>query len=446
MVELRPYQRTDYSLMVANQRFAVWDEAGLGKTRPILLAASEVGRPLVIAPAAVRDTRVWEREAERIGVEPPEVISYHQAIRGVPHSSVLILDEAHRLKERKTSWHEPIYAAAKRADAVYEATGTPMPNGAFELWGQLRMIRPFDEHGMKYYWPWVQKWFAPDPTEFDQYNMSDHLLGCYCSTEEQSQTCRHWQAFYDHNMAGYTVRHLRDDVLTDLPPLDGHEDPLLTPMVAGQRKAYQQLKKELLAVIPDAGIVIEALSDVHQFIQLQQLSSGLSVLDPAADPSHSESGKLTWLREYLRFVGKPVLVVVWWKNSARAVAAVCDELKIGWQAMGAKASPLQRARMVVDFGAGQVPVLIASLGVVKEGVDGLQYGSDEVVLFERSWVPGDNEQVVRRLHRLGQTRPVTARQLVTPRTVDWGQWSAVGKKGVHIRTVLRPAEVRKLVA
>ena len=102
--------------------------------------------------------------------------------------------------------------------------------------------------------------------------------------------------------------------------------------------------------------------------------------------------------------------------------------------------------MVEQFGAGALPVLIASLGVVKEGVDGLQYGSDEVIMFERSWVPGDNEQTIRRLHRLGQARPVTARQLVTPRSVDNGQWVDVGKKGLRIGRTLSPVEVATMLA
>lgn len=452
-VDLRPYQQTDLDQLESHDRFAVWDEAGLGKTRPLLLAAAKKagGRPiLVVAPGAVRDTRVWAREAARIGVEPPKVISYHQAISGLPSGyPVKILDEAHRVKERKTSWVEPIYNAAwhSETEVLYEATGTPMPNGAFELWSQLRMMRPRDR-AMQYYWPWVKQWFQEAPTRYNSFNYSDKLLYCNCYTDDghQSESCKHWQEFYEANIAGYAVRHLRDDVLTDLPPLDGHEDPLYTPMTTEQRRLYATMKKDFLGQIPESGITLEALNDADQFTKLHQLSSGLSVLDPTADPKHRQSGKLNWLREHLRYVDKPVLVVVWFKNSARAVGAVCDELKVGWRAMGAKTGSFDRGDIVEQFGAGALPVLIASLSVIKEGVDGLQYGSDEVDMFERSWVPGDNEQTIRRLHRLGQTRPVTARQLVTPNTVDNGQWEDVQSKASRIGRTLTPVEVATMLA
>lgn len=452
-IDLRPYQQTDYDHLRVSPRFAVWDEAGLGKTRPILLAANAAAggqRVLVVAPGAVRDTQVWQREAERVGIEPPEVISYHQAIRGLPAGyRVKVLDEAHRLKERKTSWHDPIYNGVwtSETEAVYEATGTPMPNAAFELWGQLRMLRPKSERGMQFYWPWVREWFQEAPNRYSSYAMSEHLKYCNCFPADapQGQSCPHWQQFYEANIAGYAVRHLRDEVMGDLPALDGHEDPLWCPMTTQQRKLYRQMVEDFLSLIPEDGITIEALNDADKFVKLWQLSSGLSVLDPSADPKHTQSGKLNWLREHVRYADRPLLIVVWFKNSAQAVADVCTSLKVSWQAMGAKTTPKQRVQTVVDFGEGRIPVLIASLQVISTGVDGLQYGSDEIDLFERSWVPGDNDQVIRRLHRLGQTRPVTARQLVTPDSYDAGQWDDVHAKTGRIGRTLSPVEVATML-
>lgn len=444
---LRPYQQTELDFLRTHPRSANYSEAGLGKTRPLLLAAE--GDTLVIAPAGVRDTEVWQTEAERIGVPAPTVISYHQAIKreflGQFKPDTLILDESHRVKSRKTTWVDPIYQLTQRTQRVHHATGTPMPNDAQELWSQLRMLRP-QTREMRYYWPWIQTWFSPEPTHYDQYAYGSSLIGCKCrEPDDLDGSCEHWRQFYAANIGGYAIRHLRDQVLTDLPPLSGADTPLWTPMTPKQRTLYQQLKKALVASLPGEDIAFEALTDSHQFAMLMQLSCGLSVLDPDLDPKHKDSGKLAYLREVLPDRKRPTVAAVWYRNTAKAMQQVCDELKLSHAAIGGATSKTNRLKAVKQFRAGDIDVLIGSIGVIKEGIDGLQYASDETILLERSWIPGDNEQLIRRLHRMGQQWPVTARQLVTPDTVDQSQWEALRLKAGRIAQVLTPLEVANLL-
>lgn len=428
-----------------HDRAALWSDMGLGKTRSLLIGT---GPDLVIAPAAVRDTEVWAIEAQNCDLPSPRVISYHEAPKLDPddfRGGVLVLDESHRLKERKTRWHDPIWQLAKRFDRIYESSGTPMPNNALELWGQLRMLRQ-NEHQFKYYWPWVKQWFDSVPTRWDPYAISENLKGCTCrQPDDLDSSCEHWQEFYRANMAGYTRRLLFDDVLSDLPPLTGVDTPMWTPMTAAQAKLYKALMKDFLATLPAEGILLEALTDSAQFVMLRQLSSGLSVLDPAADPGDKHSGKLALVRELLADRRRPTVVAAWYRNSAAALVRVCKDLHLSHLTMGANMTPKQRTETMRRFRAGGIDVLVGSIGVIKEGVDGLQYASDAMVLFERSWVPGDNQQLIRRLQRLGQTRPVLARQLVTPDSVDAAQWKTVGTKSVQIRRTLSPLEVASLI-
>jgi SNF2 family DNA or RNA helicase len=58
-------------------------------------------------------------------------------------------------------------------------------------------------------------------------------------------------------------------------------------------------------------------------------------------------------------------------------------------------------------------------------------------------VPSQNEQVIRRLHRIGQTRPVTVRQLVTPKSVDALQWKTLADKQLGIDPVLTATDLAK---
>lgn len=447
MVELRGYQQEQLDFLKAHPFSANWAEAGLGKTRPMLMAAE--GRVLVVAPAAVRDTKVWSNEAAKIDKEPPRVVSYHEVGRAgkTPDWEVdtLLLDESQWALNNKTTWFPGLETLAHRATRVHQSTGTPMPNSANEIWGQFHLLFGQTERPFKYKWPWLEQWFVVEKSRFnpDAREVSVGLRGCDHKGAE-AEHCDHWQAFHEANIEGRAIRHLRDDVLKDLPPLTGADDPLWTPMSTTQSRAYRSMKKSLLALIPEEGIMLEALTRGEQFSMLMRLASGVSSLtnDPADD---KQSGKLVAFADALSFRKRPTLTTAWYKFSAQAMGRVAQAQGKTVAFMGSKTTPKQRAQLVQEFGQGRWDVMVASIGVIKEGVDGLQYASDETILFERSWRFGDNEQTIRRLHRLGQEYPVTARQLVTPDSADSYQWGRIREKEWNVHLALRRAEIAKLI-
>lgn len=407
------------------------------------------GRTLVVAPAAVRDTKVWVYEAERIDIEPPQVVSYHEvARRGAEldiRGGTLILDESQRTIN-STTWTSNLERLASQAIRVHQATGTPFPNAPYELWGQFHLLYD-DEHDFKYKWPFMDKWFVVSKNRYNANarDISAQLAGCHHKGEDAEQ-CEHWLAFHEANIEGRAIRHRRDDVLKDLPPLTGDDTPLWTPMTPTQAKVYKKLKKEFLASLPEEGIFLEAIKAGSEFSMLHQLSSGLSVVAPDQDPQDKHSGKLILFTELLAERTKPTLVTCWFRNSAKAIARTCDRLGKTYVPLGSSTTARQRDRAVQAFSRGEFDVMIASIGVVKEGIDGLQHGSSEAILFERAWTPGVNEQVIRRLHRLGQQYPVTVRQLVTPNSVDSYQWGDVlPGKARGIRRALSRVELASLI-
>lgn len=450
MRELRPYQQKIYEFLLAHPYSAVWAESGLGKTYPLCLVAE--GKTLVVAPAAVRDTKTWLYESAKVGIEPPRVISYHEVARLQKSGEIqdieldtLIMDEAHHAIHKTTSWFPGLEYLAKKATRVHQATGTPMPNAPHELWGQFHLLFP-KERPFKYFWPWATEFFSVMPNRYNPRarEVSTELMGCNHKGQE-AESCEHWQAFHEQNIEGRAIRHKRADVLKDLPPLSGDDQPLWTPMAPVQLQVYKSLKKDLLALIPEEGIAIEALTQASQFIMLHQLSSGLSVLDPEQDPLDKQSGKLAEFAELISVRPRPTLATVWFRNSAQALARVCERQGKSYVFMSSKTTRHQRDRAVQDFSVGLYDVMIASIGVIKEGVDGLQHAADEAILFERSWRPGDNEQTIRRLHRLGQQYPVTARQLVCPQSVDSYQWDVIHTKQRIVNRALRRAEIASLI-
>lgn len=412
-----------------------------------MLHAAE-GSTLIIAPAAIRDTRVWEREAERLELPIPKVVSYHGIVRAGNLddliSQTVIMDESQHTKERKVSWAPGLLYLSKNAERVYQATGTPMPNSPHEIWGQFHILFPEDKT-YRHYWPWIERWFVTIPNRFNPHARDVlGLLGCHHQSDE-AESCEHWQEFHEANIAGKVTRRTFEDVLPDLPPVSGVDDPLDTPMTTLQARIYKGIKKDLLALIPEEGIAIEALTQASQFIMLQQLSTGLSVLDPDSDPIDKESGKFRELVELFAARNRPQMVTLWYRNTAKAVIRICDRLGLSYVAVGGTTSRKQRDIAVEKFGQGGIDIFIGSVGVIKEGIDGLQHAANEIILLERSWRPGDNIQTIRRLQRMGQEHPVVVRQLLTPKSADSYQWDQIQAKSRNIHLALRRSEIASLI-
>ena len=66
----------------------------------------------------------------------------------------------------------------------------------------------------------------------------------------------------------------------------------------------------------------------------------------------------------------------------------------------------KRARLAAEFQAGRSPILCATIGSLKEGVD--LFRAKDIVLNDYCWTPGDLKQVVNRTRALNEKEPRTA--------------------------------------
>lgn len=436
---LRDYQKHAVAFATNHPHCYLALDPGLGKTR-VALASYPGADLLVVAPAAVRDARVWQTEAERVGwAGQMEVVSYHglakRAAAKKSKPQAIVFDEAHRMKNRKAQWFDPAKRLVSGTEGVALLSGTPVPNVATELWAQLSLIKP-----MPAYWTWVKQWFKVVPTRYSQWTVPGPLLNCVPECEAAGKrNCAHWHEFQEANMGDIWLRQTRDEVLTDLPPLTGADHPVLVPMTSYQRDVYRSLKSEFLASLAD-GTELEALTHSEQFSMLHRFSS---VVPTGAD-GRFEGGKLQYLREMLGNISRPVVLVCWFRDTAEALhQLVSDDLQIPSLMLSAKTSRKGRADAVRQFQTGKAPVLIGSLGVISEGIT--LTAADRIVMVERSWVPGVNEQAIRRLHRMGQQNPVLVEQLLTDRSVDRYQWDSLYSKRDHISRVLTRDQVASLI-
>lgn len=192
MTEPKPYQfEGAWQIQVWDGRALLADEMGLGKTLQSLYwcMKRKKARPVVVVcPASLKYN--WEREAARHvnmvsevleGRKPPKrkpivsapilIINYEILHWWVPYLrklgvQVVIIDEAHYIKNRSSKRYKAVKALCEDVPHVIGISGTPLTNRPAELWPILSIIRPdkfksFFKYAFRYCkprklpWGWV---------------------------------------------------------------------------------------------------------------------------------------------------------------------------------------------------------------------------------------------------------------------------------------------------
>jgi SNF2 family DNA or RNA helicase len=463
MLQRKPYQLEGVEWLLQRDRALLADEAGLGKSVQLLDAATEP--LLIVAPAMVLEAGTWDDEIEKWapGIEATQVSYSSIAKRGargtVPRDhngfpltplkpeyrgryGTVILDECHYVKGRKTSWAN----AVRKLDAArFElATGTPIPNWAQEAFMLLGLMWPEEARpGHRYgsFWRWVNEWFCVSVNprfgnrEIGDLRDAEHVEKCIDCAGKMPVT---WDEFRAVNWGDRMIRRLRDDVLDDLPPLTMQE--WLVPMKAEQKKAYTALKRDFVTWL-DSGAEIAAWSEPGLLVKLAKLTTSLEVLDPTSKPD----GKIKVLESLLFDRPSQTLVVAHFQDTIDACVRAARRAGKTALAVRGGLPSLERKEAIRAFQSGGIDVLCASIGTISEGVTLHQGGADQIIRVERSATPSKNEQVVRRLHRMGVERPIHCIDLVCPQSYDSRMQRLLAEKTDQQMRALGEAELRSLV-
>lgn len=431
------------------------DEPGLGKSAQELLVATEP--VLVVAPAMVLDAGVWDDEIARwtpdLDVTQVSYTSICQRGKrgkverdslgnpivrlkpeyGERHWGTVIADEAHYLTGRKTSWTHAFEQL--QFDRVGLATGTPITNWASGAYSLLRQLYPDQRRsGQRFgsYWRWAREWFNVGPTLWAKMAVQIDEATAHIGPKLGVT----WADFYEGNWGDRMLLRLRDDCL-DLPPLTTQE--WRVKMVPAQRRAYKQLRDDFITW-SDGGEEIAAWSSADQMVKLLKCLTGLEVLS-----GDKGSGKLDALRQILVDRPRQTLVVAHFQDSVEACDRVAQEVGKNSRWLHGGSSPNDRRAHVHAFQRGEIDVLCASIELISEGLTLHQGGADQVVRVERSFRPSKNEQVARRLHRIGVERPILMIDLLTADSLDIEVADLLRRKTDQQMRALGLAGVRKLL-
>jgi SWI/SNF-related matrix-associated actin-dependent regulator 1 of chromatin subfamily A len=397
-VHLYPHQADGVAFLVSKRRAVLGDDMGLGKTRQAIAAmemAAPGGAVLVVCPASLKLN--WRREIllvdpaariEVIGVDREPVpdarwviVNYDLLARHADrlHAAAwagVILDEAHFIKNasQRTSHvlkllgvQDERKAAPIGPEFVVLLTGTPMTNRPKDLFNLLRCVghpaaRSFLGFARRYCaayrndWGWV----TTGASNIDELNLL---------------------------MKEVMLRRKKDEVL-DLPP-------------------------KIRSWVPvDLSDEAAALNAVESFL------TWYGATDPARPNDTQFLARLTKVRvalhkakhkavaERIRDVVAGGEKVVVFTSFAEGVARHARTL--GESCVSITGSDTAEQRMAaVDRFQSDPAVRVAVCNLIAGGVGLTLTAATHVIHLSRWWNPAVEEQCNDRVHRIGQTRPVT---------------------------------------
>ncbi|MDB4880409.1 MAG: hypothetical protein JWL60_1855 [Gemmatimonadetes bacterium] len=142
-IVLRPHQqeaaRRIHALLDRDHGCLLADDVGRGKTFVALAVARRWSRPLVVVPAALRDT--WHLAMRRAGLSLP-VATHESLSRGWRPSvepDAVVVDESHHFRNPATRRYDTLAAITMRADVLL-LSATPVQNRPADLAGQLALF------------------------------------------------------------------------------------------------------------------------------------------------------------------------------------------------------------------------------------------------------------------------------------------------------------------
>ena len=440
-LELMAHQSKVLAAVAEGHRtFLLADEPGLGKTAQALLAAqvADAYPLLCVVPNVVKTN--WAREAERwtpnktvsvihgdgdgidgfadIVVVNYEVLDRHVGWMGEHGFRGVVVDEAHYIKNKKSQRSQQVIEVSHRVrrriarPLLMALTGTPLINDIDDF----RAIWEF--------LGWI-----------DDKRVGDDLMAALEASDRTPADHAFYPAARQAVVDLGIVRRKKVDVASDIPArriadlpveLEGaagrsiaEAERKLADRLVGRYEAALEHRRTGLGNLGADGIDHELVRRVAErevaesdenttgdnvFAMVRRIGQAKTELaaDYAAQLARS-AGKVVFFAKHLDVMD--------------AAEALFEQRGIRYTSIrGGQATKARTEAIDAFVNDPEVKVIVCSLTAAGVGIN-LQVASN-VVLAELSWTNAEQTQAIDRVHRIGQTEPVTAWRIIAAQTVD----------------------------
>lgn len=419
MPELYPFQGFGAGWLAARRWALLADEMGLGKSPQAIAAADMIAAPVVTILCPAIMCQPWRETIEDFGDIPrrvqiirsttdaPEprslvICSYDKASRSPQlaralqaRGGVFILDEAHACKDPSAGRTKAVYGPqcdgrggiVQDASHVWALTATPTPNNCTELFPFLRASGVW--HGT--YRQFVERFAITMPTDY-----GFRVVGQRNMAELRAR------------LQPLMLRRLAAEVLT-LPEIETRE--LGIPL--DQCDIDPELASQLVRLEEDyGGMVGDALqSDQLGQLDTPNLSTLRRLIGQAKAGPVCDLVKQTLLDER----GAKVVLFCLHKTTMDSLAEGLRGFGVVQLRGGISEAKRTAARRAFQLDAR---TRVAVCQIKAAGVGITLTAANWLWLVEPSWSPADNDQAIKRIHRIGQRRRVNIRLATLIDSVD----------------------------
>ncbi len=334
----------------------------------------------------------------------------------------IIVDEAHRIKNRDTKWTENIKRL--KSDRKHIMTGTGFINRPDEIWSLLHFL---DKDKYSSYWRF-RNYFC----EVDDSGGWEVVRGCLPETMDE----------FRQVVRGFGPRREKLEVFHDLPePI--YED-IVVELNQTQQRMYNDLKMEL-QTLDEAGIPLQSPNVLSLLNRLRQVCVATpKVTSEGFDPEtgkrivHVEltegSSKLDALEEViegLRWDDDSRQQIVVFSNFTDPLKLLAKRFepqynkngklqKAGTPYIWMQASDNDDVRMekwLHTFPRKEHQVFMSTVALGGESID--LTSAEYIAFLDQSWSPKDNNQARDRVWRPGQKKTAVVVRFFAEDTVDY---------------------------
>ena len=380
------------------------DEMGLGKTVQVAVAARKIGARavLVICPASLQAQ--WKKEWEKWnGTGFVNVMSYgsHSDLRTVlqvieeygknPYD-LCILDEAHYCKNIRAKRTKIALEIAHKTPRAWLLSGTPMPNNPTELYPVFKHIWP---EILEEYWISSEKAWR---NYFCSWSTSPYY-GVRVTHVRNASTL-------SEMLHRIMLRRKLEDISLDLPELRNE-------LVALGAKPNMP---RAFFTFWDANMEAAVDSDPNEFMDLMRASFNAARMRRILG-----QWKVPYIADIIdtEMESSPdshkIVIMAFHHDSLDIFHRMLK--KYGLVDIRGGMRPQDRQQYVDQFtNDPETRVFLGQQGACGVGMN-LQV-SHEIILAEPDWSPENNNQAIKRIHRIGTKRGCRARMFYVPDTID----------------------------
>ena len=412
-----------------NGRGLIGDEMGLGKTVQAVayLQANQKIRPvLVICPKSAIGT--WEREIDECMSDDKQIhILNGKTIKNIPQANIyiinydilsswidalldlpfelIILDEIHRIKSRKTQRTMAAQIIGKKTEKIIGLTGTPIQSRPLEIYNAISLISPtlfpnFFQFAKRYCNAKQSKW----GWDFTGSSNTQELH------EILTSTCM--------------IRRLKKDVLQDLPEKTRTIIPIKINNMEEYKFAERSFSEWLLETKGKICPSTEALTQIEYLKQIAAKGKLDEILD--------------WIEDVIE-QGEKLVVMAHHKEIIKELCLWLEKNEIKYVKLVGGSNDVERKEAEEKFQTDKSIKVFIGSSAAEEAIT--LTAASMMAIIELPWTPGSLDQREDRIHRIGQIKGCNYYYFIGEKTIEEAILKLLDSKRKTITAILDGKDV-----